>query len=361
LKKQSQILRLWHTANFWNVANNDGKNLDAATTTLLSFEPEPALAAKLKGLSGIIISDSKSLQINLPLVFENNLVNSSIMAQLPVKLVFYVNAINSELLLYTGLGISAKKVFAQANNISGNYLSQNLSFSAKTLGQANTISEADLSDTLSNFSLTGIEKLIGKSISTNTQSIDIKAISGANTFDLGNKIQQLAFVNFLKSKHFEQIPLAFRRQSDNSLLKDFPKLLILPENSPKNCIGIVIIPKASLVLTDTNQANYQNINHFMLHLPAIKYKLELSLATNGFENGSKFFYDTTEFNPTVANHPSMAGYKLLTLSQGNIDLFVEGKRLSIQKAQKRINMDIDPIKTLNISTKTSKISILKTV
>jgi hypothetical protein len=362
LKKLTQILRLWHTANFWAETNKDGKMLDFGGRQSLTFVPCPSLALRLNALNASLLTSSQGLQILLPVAFENNLVNASYTAHLPENLYFYVLANDALLLQYTGLDFGTKKLYAAASNTNAAYSQGLMQISAKILGKSAAVTDQDLCQVLSNYSLSGIEKLFAAKASTTQSTIDLKANLLAKDYNLAIATEYQAFVKVLLQNQFRKVTLSLHRQSNNTLLKTIIDLLILPETQPNACIGIVAIPKAALLLNENNQANYQNINHFMLHLPTAKIKLELSLSTNAFENGSKLLLDGLELNATSGNHPSLAGYKILTHTINNYNLYHQAaKRLCIQKANSKIIIDINPINTLNMSTKTSKISLIKTI
>lgn len=69
-------MRLWHTANFWEPTNKDGKNLAQATLSQLSFLPVEPLQHTIYALGGTFSNTEHGLEMYMPLTFENGLVKT---------------------------------------------------------------------------------------------------------------------------------------------------------------------------------------------------------------------------------------------------------------------------------------------
>ncbi len=361
MKKLTQILRIWHTANFWNETNKDGKNLSLGALSNISFEPIPSLKNTLIALGGHLSNTTHGIQVYLPFDFTNGLVNSQVAHNLPSQLQFFIIGEQPQNLLFSGLDFS-KKLFVTTTANSAAYNLNATTITANILGDAAPITLASQHPFISNFSHGFFQKLIGQPLGLGAAVFDLKVQSGADIFTISTEAEFALFQKFLAKNLFKIIPLNIKRASNNSLIINFPTLLVLPENSPKNTIGLITIPKASLILNENNQANYQKINNFILHLPQAKIKLDISLTTNVFVAGSKLFLDTVDLNPTENPVVGKPGFKILTKTLNNYELYLQAsRRLMVQKADKKIAIEINPIGSLNFITKSAQINISKTI
>jgi hypothetical protein len=159
-----------------------------------------------------------------------------------------------------------------------------------------------------------------------------------------------------------RVPLIIKRNSDDTLLKDFGNVFIAQERPAPSVLGIITIPKASIDVTATEINAFEAANHFIVHFPAMKPTIDLVIATRSFNTSTdKVMLDDVEVQSIQsADHPEMPGYRRLTGKVNNHAVFYrQTTRVSLVSGAKRTVIPIHPVATYDPTTNTSKISIVK--
>ncbi len=362
MKKLTQILNLFNTANCIDPDNTDGKMLGLPEYGLVKIKPLKSLEKLIQSLGGITVFTNSSTQIILPIIFENNTVNVSLLDRLPEVLLFEIVATSAENIRYTGLNFNKKILFLEPKNNSIEYTHFLKKTNLKPCGKANIIGQADAFNFIHNdINFDKLATLIEQSISLGDQLIDLKITVGVDEIIIHKHDDLKIFHEKLNLNLFKKIDISFRRNSDNSLLKNFTEVLIVPGSMDPKSIGILAFPKNLIIKNETDQKKYVDLNNYICHLPSVLAKINLVLNTNLFENGSKLFLDNTEINnPSVINHPQIANYKQVTATVNDYLMLINKQKLiSIQKAQKKQVFPIEPIYSFDLNTKTANINITK--
>lgn len=361
MNKLTPILKLYHTANFIAESNNDGKIIDDDKWPFLAIKLAAPIAAKIQSLQGQIAITEYFTQVFIPFNFSENPPATSIKL-LPENLVFFIHETSMELIRFSGINFNRKILFVSPKATTEEYIFENKKINCKRCSKNNTLTNDDLVDYLSaNATLDEIQRLIQKPAGTASKLIDLKITIGANTITINKNEDLKKFHQALQANIYKKIAISFNRNSDNSLLKNFPELLIAESKLSPDIIGIISIPTTALVLNITNPANYADLNNFIVHFPSLTSKVELTVNAPIFDNNSKLFFNKSQItNPTVINHPLINNYKQVTATINNYTAyFTKPKEVTIQNGSKKSITTVNPMNTYNPQTNIAKLSITK--
>ncbi len=367
--KLTQLLNIFHTSGFISNKNKDGKKIDINHEHLFRIRPSDQLANTITSLRGEIREEALSTSIFLPFNFTVdpvdpalNTVDLSLTSYLPLELIFFVHCLDQEMLRYAGLNFKHGVLFLSADHNAATYTFHGRSFSCKPCGKASLVGTADLTETISSeTTLDEISRIIGAPLGSNSRHLDLKVVVGADEFNINSDDDLRVLHHSLATKSFKQVHITFKRSSDSSLIKDFPALLVTKGALPADVIGIVRIPLASIDLTKKNHLEFAGINHFILHFPSVKAKLDLLIGIEKFDAGTKLFVDSDEIQaPVIINHPDMVNYKLVSTTINNYEMILrKPKQVRIEKGASKMVIPIDPITTFDPQTKKAVVSIMK--
>jgi len=362
LRKLTQILKVFNTSNFIVDSNKDGKRIDAANEELIEVRPTENLAKKISAVDGNISSTNFFTQIFVPFLFENNTVDSNIMNLLPSELVFYICSGNMEKLKYSGINFNRKILFLNPLANSAGYIFNKQTINARPCGKNNIISSADLIDHIhTEVTLRELSVLMGTTPGNTGQTLDLKIIAAGETIAISKDDDMKLLHKVLQKNIFKKISLEIKRNSDDSLIRNFNEIAVLDLPKPAAIIGLLVIPKSLLTVNITDHSQYAGLNNFIIHLPALKPTVELTLNTNNFDNSSKIFFNGIEINnPGIANHPTISNFKQVTGSISNVEVFIKnGQLVEVENASKKEFYPVNVLHAYNPSTNKTGIIITK--
>lgn len=363
MKKLTQILSLNFGANFLSEENKDGKIIDVTENQIVKFVPLNNILRVSKAVKGVFIENPNRMQLFLPLVFENNTVDSSILNNYPDELNFYIRAIDAEKFAYCGLDINggeSQLLYLTPKNSSKDYLLLNRTISAKPCSKGNVVAKDDLVVGLpADVTRDYLINIIGDNI-LNVEILKFEIGGNTVVFSLKNDLSELH--NLLNSFVNKKTSVKIRNNADDSLIKEFPNVFVTQSELPSDIIGIVSIPKTAIISSETDYEKYDGLNHFVTHFPITKTKLEIEISVNSFENSDKLFLDTKSIPYTISNHPSMVDWKMVSCSVDNYFIYLNKKKNILLKTGNKVyELPVNPILTYDSKSNKSKINITKNI
>lgn len=361
MKKLTQILTIFHTANFLDEGNPAGKEIDFGNERLFRLQPVPSLAERIRALNGQVVQTNYFTRLFLPFDFGETPPATQI-GLLPVELLFYITVVDKEKARCSGIRLNGQVLFVKPGAGPANYVFKKRTITCKPCGAAAVLAAGDLVPTMpADLSLSGIQSLIQQPLGTATQPLDVKVTIDATVLPLVKDEDLQAVQQALHEARYKTVPVAFNRHSDNSPLKSFPKILVTPGSLPPGTIGLVTIPVASLVVNDTNPTNYTGLNNYIVHFPSFQATLSLTVNTTQFDGSSKLQLDGVDVPGAAAiDHPQMENYKLVTGTVNNYKVYANKLKLvTIVNGAKKKHLPINPMNTYNPATNTATITITK--
>ena len=359
MKKQTQILTLFHTANFIDENNRDGKVIDFTNRSVLELLPLPSLAQRVKALKGIIETTDFFTRIFLPLDFEQSSPAAPV-ALLPDNVSFFIRAKDTAAIKFSGLEKGKQLFFLSPSGTKEAYVFGKSTIQCTSCSKAKKVAAGDLVDHLpATLTLDAISLLTEQPIGTENKALDLKIKLGTTEYVIEGSGDLQAVQKALRADVYNIIPVAFHRTSDNSLLKKFTKMLITEGPLPPGVVGIVSIPVEALELAESDQKKFETGNQFVVHLPSASATVSLTLNTTRFTSGSKLLFDDKEVpGPVIQNHPEMPEYKKITATvSGYVPYLTKQKKLIIQTENRKIALSVDPLNHFDPKTKTANITI----
>ncbi|MBX3257535.1 MAG: hypothetical protein KF862_25640 [Chitinophagaceae bacterium] len=361
MKKLTPILTLFHTAGFLEEGNKTGSTIDYTSGRHFGLIPVPSLSRRIKELGGFIVHNDHFTRLFLSFDFDETPPAQSI-KKLPATLVFYLTAANMEQLRTSGLQINNRLLFVKPLQATVSYIFNKKKVSCKPCGAAPVLAEGDLVPFIpADITLDRIHSLIRKPLGNSNKPLDLKVSISGNSFPLQKDEDLKALHNALYDARFRTIALSFSRNSDNSALADFPKMLVTEPLMPLNTIGVVSIPLSDISVAETDPSKYPEINNYIVHFPYRKVSIALTINTTQYDSGSKLWLDDVEVpGVAVVAHPQMPGYKKITGTFNNYEVYLyKTKRVTIKSGTKKRSIPIDPMNNYYPADNTSYITITK--
>lgn len=363
MKKLTKILSLNFSANFLSEENKDGSILNAFESQIIRFIPFDNILKITNSVKGVFVENLNGIQLFLPLIFENNTIDDSVLSNLPDELNFYIQTVDVEKFAYSGLSIDNKKnnlLYLTPKNTSKEYILNGKTIVAKPCGKGNVISASDMLVYISaDITLDDLMNLTGNSFQ-NITNLKIELGNKQVIVPLKGDISELH--NLLLSFINKTALLKIKNNADDSVLKEFTEVLVTKSGLPKNVIGIVSIPKNSIKSNEPDYGKYIDLNHFVTHFPGAKTKLEIEISVSSFENSDKLFIDGKSVSFTVLNHPSLVNWKKVSCSVENYFIYLfKQKNIVLKTGNKVFGLPVNPILTYDSKTSISKIYITKNI
>jgi len=363
VKKLTPIITIYHTANFLEEANSTGNVIDYTRGRHFELVPVARLTKSMGELGAYVDTTDHYTRLLLSFSFDGGAPVTP-MAKLPADLLFYLTAGNMEKVRASGLPFNNRLLFVKPlpAAAAANYVFQKKTVSCRPCGATALLAAADLVPHIAaDVTLDGIRTLIQKPLGSADKTLDLKVTVAGNVFPLvkGDDLKDIH--KALQAEQFRTIALSFHKQSDNSLLADFPKILVTDPQMPVSALGVVTIPLAEIKVTETDPAKYTEINNFVLHFPLCQLTLSLTVNTPAFDPGSKLLVDGVAVpGAAVVNHPQMPNYKMVTGTVNNYKVYLyKSKLVTIEQATRKTHTPIDPMNTYKATTNTSTITITK--
>lgn len=369
MKRLTQILTLFHTANCIDESNSDGRVIDDYERTtednaggFVQVVPIASLSIKISSLKGLVTNTKYATQVFLPFDFSDNLPKTSINL-LPSELLFFIKSKNADDLRLCGINFDYRILFVTPTVALAEYTLNNKKINCFPCGTNSLVSEDDLTQYLNaDVTLDEIQKLIMQPLSTNT-TLDLKITVGIDTIVItkDNDLKKLHTV--LSKSIYKKTKVTFNRNSDNSLLKEFNSILIIENKFPADVIGFVKINTETLITNETDPIKYNDINNYIIHFPSFQSSIELiiNINKNNFNSSSKILFNTIEVdNLNIIDHPKIVDYKQISGTVSNYVLYqTKPKQVVIQNGTKKIIYTVNPINNYNPKTNKSIVVITK--
>lgn len=361
MKKLTQILSLNFAANFLSEEDKDGKILNASDQRIIRYVPSAELLNVTKAVKGLFIENTNRLQLFLPLIFENNTVDSSILNSFPDELKFYICVSDAERLAYSGLnfkGVDNKLLYLTPKNTFKDYFLQNRNIQSKPCSKANVIVTDDL---VVNFPVDiSLDYLISLAGGNVKDFEHLKLEIGGIQLVLSLKNNLSALHNLLRTFSGKKTTVKIINNSNDNLIKEFADVFVTESVLPSGVIGIVNIPKATLKINEPDYRKYETLNHFVTHFPVIKTKLEIEINVSSFENSDKLFLDNKSVSFTISNHPLLVDWKKVSCSVDNYFIYLnKQKAVTLKTGNKNYKLPVNPILTYDNKVNKSIINITK--
>lgn len=363
MKKQTQIISLDLGANFLAEDNKDGKILDVSGNAIVRFVPFEDIQNILRAVNGKFVDTTNRLQLFVPLNFENNNVDNSVLNVFPAELNFFIQVVDSGKFAHCGLNFKVSE-----NNLlvltpkagSKEYILQNNTIQAKPCGKGNVISADDMVVQIpADISADSLIKLAGAGIS-NISHLKIEVGGKQVVISLSGDLSELH--RLLNSFISKKTSVKIRNNADDSLLKEFTEVFVTRSVLPSDIIGIVSIPKTAIKSNETEFAKYTGLNHFITHFPNVKTKLEIEISVNSFDSSDKLFLDNKPVSFIVSNHPEQVDRKKVSCSVDNYFIYVNKQKTILMKiGTKTFELPVNPMLTFDFTTGKSKINISKNI
>lgn len=361
MKKLTPILTLYHTANFLEEGNNAGNVIDYTSGRHFSLEPVVALAERMGQLGGYIHQTDHYTRLLVAYDFNGGAPATPI-AKLPAVLSFYLTAPNMEKIRPSGLPFNNRLLVVKPLPTAVNYVYTKKTVACRPCGAAAVLAANDLLPYIpANVTVAGIQSLMQQPLGKGNRPLDVKVTIAGNIYPLVKDEDLKAIHNALYEQRFQAIALSFNRQSDNSALASFPKMVVTDGDMPINTVGVVNIPLSDVNVTETDAGKYSEINNFIVHFPSFQTTVNLTLNVPSYDAGSKLLLDGVEVAGAVAvNHPQMPNYKKVTGTVNNYRVYLyKSKLVTIENGSKKKHTPIDPMNNYNAATNTSTITINK--
>lgn len=363
MKKLTQIISLDFSSNFLSEENKEGKTIDAMQNPVVRFVPFENVSQITNSVRGMISEIEGSLQLFVPFNFENNAVDSSVLNSFPGDLNFYISIADAEKFAYCGLNFNVGEnqlLYLTPKNATKEYIFRNSTIQAKTCGKANVISAEDVVMHIpSDISRDKFIALAGEAVK-NINTLEIEIGGKKNRFSTSGNLAGLH--NLLKTFINKQVAIKIRNAADNKLVKKIDNGFVTNSSLPAHVIGIVSIPKSAIKSNEKNFAKYAGLNHFAVHFPNVKAKLEIEINISSFANSDKLFMDENPIPFTVANHSARADWKTVSCSVDNYILYLnKQKNILLKTGNKTYEMPVNPMLTFDYKTGKSKINITKNI
>jgi hypothetical protein len=263
-----------------------------------------------------------------------------------------------------GLHFDRKFLFLTPGNNGVNYTFHEQQLACKQFGAGGAVSQADLFHRISEkATIDEIRDLAGRTVGSTDHPYDLKITSAAHTIAITKQEDLREFHLFLRKNLNNTIQLSFRRNSTDEVLKDFPAILVT-ENSPGSAlIGMLRLPKATLVITATDPLEYPALNNYIVHFPNVNPIIDLTLNVNMFNGGSRLFFNDSEIlNPAVTDHPAMPNYKQVKGNTGPIAIYLdEAQQVKISNGTAQTIIPVDAMHHYHPGTNTSRIKVTKQI
>lgn len=361
MKKLTPILTLYHTANFLEEGNNAGNVIDYTRGRHFVLEPVAALAERMGELGGYIHRTDHYTRLLISYDF-NGGAPVTPLAKLPADLSFYLTAPNMEKVRFSGLPFYNRLLVVKPLPGAVNYVFDKRTVACTPCGAAAVLAAGDLQPHLpADITVAGIQALMQQPLGKNKMTLDVKVTIAGNAFPLVKDEDLKAIHNALYEQRFKTIALSFNRQSDNSALAAFPKIVVTEGTMPANTIGLVTIPLSTIAVTETDATKYTGINNFIVHFPSFQTTIDLTLNVPTYDAGSKLLLDGVVIPGALAvNHPEMPNYKKVTGAVNNYRVYLyKTKLVTIENGNKKKHTPIDPLNNYNAATNIAKITITK--
>lgn len=361
MKKLTQILSLDFAANFLSEEDKDGKNLNVQGDRIVRFIPTDDLLQISKSVKGVFVENTNCVQLFLPLIFENNLVNGSILNNFPAELKFYISLTNAEKFAYAGLNPKSggnKLLYLTPKNTSKDYVFQNKNIQSKPCSKGNVITNDDLVVNLpADISRDLLINLVGSDVQ-NLENVKFEIGGIQRVISLKSNFSELH--NLLTAFTGKKTAVKVFNSANDTLIKEFTDVFVTETLLPSDVIGIVNIPKSALKINEPDYSKYDNLNHFVAHFPGIKTKLEIEISVNSFENSDKLFLDNKSISYTISNHPLLGNWKKVSCSVDNYFIYLnKQKAITLKTGNKNYKLPVNPILTYDSKVNKSIINITK--
>lgn len=361
MKKLTQILTLYYTSNFVEEGNSTGKVINFTHERIFQLIPVPSLAAKVNSLNGHIVTADHFTRLFLPFDFGISPPATPV-ALLPTQLLFYIKAVDSEKARFSGLDFNRRILFVKPQAGTADYVFNKQTIACTPCGNGAVMAAGDLVPYMpADISLADIQSLIQKPLGNANQLLDLKVTVNATVIPITKDEDLKMLRKALYEERYKTVPVSFNKNSDNSVLKNFPQILVTGDHLPAAVIGLVSIPVSALTVNETNPVKYTDLNNFIVHFPSLQATVALTVNAPQFDNTAKLLLDGQEASGVVAiDHPQMANYKKVTGTVNNYTVYLnKSKQVTIQQGNKQSHTPVNPMNNYNPTTNTAHITITK--
>lgn len=360
MRKLTPILNLYFTANFFSESNKDGKIIGSSTNAVCKLVPFEKITSLVNSVNGKLVYEKHQLRLLLPFDFNNNTVNNTILDKFPDEFLFYIQVLDTEKFSYSGLSQKADAdtiLYLTPKNTTVDYQYNNRIVSAKPCSKANVIAAADyITNITADITRDQIQSLIQPSVGNDM--IDLKILIENQTVILLKKDNLTKLQAKLKALINKKVSFSIKKNSDDSLIKDFGKVLITEKTLSKNTIGILSIAKSNIVKNETNYLKYFDINQFILHFPTIKTKLSITVDVSNSVNINVLTLDDKTPTLTSASHPQLFQSKQISCTINDYIFYItKPKTIIIQTQNQKNTVPINPILNYDAKKNNSTINI----
>ncbi|OLY94245.1 hypothetical protein SAMN05444008_105182 [Cnuella takakiae] len=330
-----------------------------AEQPLLRAVPSPLLLQRLRALQGLCEEAGAYTRLYLPFDFTKT-PPAQALTLLPPVLRFYLQPTHPGALLPSGLFFDRRRLWLAPSADGVDYTFQQRTVRCRPCSTGKVAGVPDLAEPLpARMTRDALAKAVGQSLGTDTQALDLKVTVDATVVVIEREQDWASLQSLLLQKTDAVISLSVHRASTNALLKTFPRVWVTEGVLPPGTLGIVNIPRASLLTTETDAEKYALLNQFIVHLPALQATVNLTLAASRFDAGARLFFNEAEVaGPTVQPHPQLPGYKQVTATVNGYTPYLQQRRqVVVQNGSHKTTVPVAPLNRYDPTTNTATLFI----